>query len=211
MSATVEPTVEPTVVIVPGLRDHVADHWQTVLAGRLAEAGRVVRTVPPLAGRRISLDAQVANLAATLAPLDRPVLLVAHSAGVITTVHWAARHRADVRGALLATPADLETPLPDGHPTPAELAEHGWTPVPRARLPFASILAASADDPLGAPGRVAELARNWGSQLVQLGAVGHLNPASGYGEWPRAEELIRMLVSDSRSAPLGATPTGGHP
>ncbi|MET8244951.1 alpha/beta fold hydrolase [Streptomyces sp. NPDC005202] len=186
-------TVEPTVVIVPGLRHHVADHWQTVLARRLAEAGRVVRTVPPMAGKRLSLDAQVGNLAATLAPLDGPVVLVAHSAGAITTVHWAARHRADVRGALLATPPDFTTPLPDGYPTPAELAEHGWTPVPRARLPFPSIVAASADDPLGAPERVAELARSWGSQLLQLGAVGHLNPASGYGEWPQGEELIRML------------------
>ncbi|MFI1535199.1 RBBP9/YdeN family alpha/beta hydrolase [Streptomyces anandii] len=192
-----------TVVIVPGLRDHVTDHWQTVLAGRLAEAGRVVRTVPPpAAGERLRLDARVAGLAATLAPLDGPVLLVAHSAGVITTVHWAARHRADIRGALLATPADLDSPLPDGYPTPGELARHGWTPVPRARLPFPSIVAASADDPLGAPGRVAELARSWGSRVLQLGAVGHLNPASGYGEWPRAQELIRVLESGTRGAPL---------
>ncbi|MFD7406468.1 RBBP9/YdeN family alpha/beta hydrolase [Streptomyces sp. NPDC059866] len=203
-------TAEPTVVIVPGLRDHVADHWQTVLAERLAEAGRVVRTVPPVAKQRLSLDAQVGNLAATLASLDRPVLLVAHSAGVITTVHWARRHRADVRGALLATPADLETPLPDGYPTPAELAEHGWIPVPRLPLPFPSLVAASADDPLGAPEHVAELARSWGSRLLELGAVGHLNPASGYGEWPEAEELIRVLESDSGRAPLGATPTGGY-
>ncbi|GGN58376.1 hypothetical protein GCM10011579_021640 [Streptomyces albiflavescens] len=204
-------TAEPTVVIVPGLRDHVADHWQTLLAEQLAEAGRAVRTVPPVTGERLSLDVQVGNLAAALAALDGPVLLVAHSAGVITTVHWAQRHRADVRGALLATPPDFETPLPDGYPTPAELADHGWTPVPRAPLAFPSLLAASADDPLGAPERVAELARSWGSRLVELGAVGHLNPASGYGEWPMAEELIHMLESGSTSAPLGATPTGEHP
>ncbi|MFE1311427.1 RBBP9/YdeN family alpha/beta hydrolase [Streptomyces sp. NPDC058755] len=191
------PTTEPTVVIVPGLRDHVADHWQTRLAERLAEAGRAVRTVPPAQGNRLALDVQVGNLAATLAPLDGPVLLVAHSAGVITTVHWARHHRADVRGALLATPPDFEAPLPDGYPTPAELADNGWTPVPRAPLPFPSLVAASADDPLGAPERIAGLARSWGSRLVELGAVGHLNPASGHGEWPLAEELIRLLESDA--------------
>ncbi|MQY37921.1 hypothetical protein SRB17_59290 [Streptomyces sp. RB17] len=205
------PTAEPTVVFVPGLRDHVADHWQTLLAERLAQAGRAVRTVPPAEGNRLGLDVQVSNLAATLAPLEGPVLLVAHSAGVITTVHWAGRHRADVRGALLATPPDFETPLPDGYPTPAELADHGWTPVPRATLPFPSLVAASADDPLGAPERVAGLARSWGSRLVELGEVGHLNPASGYGEWTLAEELIRTLESDSASAPLAATPTGEQP
>jgi predicted alpha/beta hydrolase family esterase len=204
------PTAEPTVVVVPGLRDHVANHWQTVLAERLAEAGRAVRTVPPVTRLRLSLDAQVGNLAATLAPLHGPVLLVAHSAGVLTTVHWAGRHRADVRGALLAAPADLEAPLPDGHPTRAELAEHGWTPVPRLALPFPSIVAASADDPLCAPERVAELARSWGSRLLELGAVGHLNPASGYGEWPQAEELIRLLESGPGVAPREPAPTGRH-
>ncbi|MER7841935.1 alpha/beta fold hydrolase [Streptomyces sp. NPDC096040] len=202
---------EPTVVIVPGLRDHVRDHWQTLLAERLAEAGRVVRTVPPLERERLSLEAQVGNLAAALAPLHGPILLVAHSAGVMTTVHWAQRHRADVRGALLATPPDFETPLPAGYPTGVELAAHGWTPVPRKPLPFPSVVAASANDPLGAPECVAELARSWDSRLVELGAVGHLNPASGYGEWPLAEELIRILESDSCSAPLEETPTGGHP
>lgn len=35
-------TTEPTVVIVPGLRDHVPEHWQTVLADKIADA----RTLP---------------------------------------------------------------------------------------------------------------------------------------------------------------------
>lgn len=81
--------------------------------------------------------------------------------------------------------------------------------MPRPPLPFPSLVAASADDPLGAPERDAELARSRGSQLLELGAVGHLNPASGYGGWPRAGELIRMLESGSGSAPL-AVSTGEH-
>ena len=65
--------------------------------------------------------------------------------------------------------------------------------MPRERLPFPSIVAASRNDPLGAYDRVAELARGWGSRLVDLGEVGHLNPASGFGEWPMAETLISEL------------------
>jgi predicted alpha/beta hydrolase family esterase len=68
-------------------------------------------------------------------------------------------------------------------------------PVPRATLPFPSIVAASRNDPLASYERVTELARDWGSRLVDLGAVGHLNPASGYGPWPRAEELIAELMA----------------
>ena len=34
----------PTVLVVPGLREHVAGHWQTLLALRLPR----VRSVPPM-------------------------------------------------------------------------------------------------------------------------------------------------------------------
>jgi uncharacterized protein len=30
---------------------------------------------------------------------------------------------------------------------------------------------------------------------VNVGAVGHLNPAAGFGEWPQAEALIRELLA----------------
>ncbi|MEU9623022.1 alpha/beta hydrolase [Streptomyces sp. NPDC048155] len=182
-------SAQPTVVIVPGLRDHVPDHWQTVLADKIAGA----RTVPPLEKDRLSRDAQVAALDEALSDISGPVVLVAHSAGAITTVHWAQRLRRSVKGALLAAPPDFDTPLPDGYPTPEVLRENGWTPTPRTPLPFPSIVAASTNDPLAAADRVADLARAWGSRLVDLGPVGHLNPASGYGAWPRAEEFVREL------------------
>ncbi|EME21207.1 RBBP9/YdeN family alpha/beta hydrolase [Rhodococcus triatomae] len=182
-------TTDPTVVIVPGLRDHVADHWQTLLAEKL---DRVV-TVPPLERDGLSLKARVAALDSVLAGVDGPVVLVAHSAGVLITVHWARQATRSVQGALLATPADLELPLPQGYPTTGELDEGGWLPIPRRRLPFPSIVAASDDDPLATHRRVAGLAEVWGSRLVDLGPVGHLNPASGYGYWSRAEEFVREL------------------
>jgi predicted alpha/beta hydrolase family esterase len=40
---------------------------------------------------------------------------------------------------------------------------------------------------------VVKLARAWRSWFVDLGAVGHLNPASGFGPWPRALPLIDLL------------------
>ncbi|HEU5470205.1 MAG TPA: alpha/beta fold hydrolase [Actinophytocola sp.] len=187
----------PTVVIVPGLRDHVADHWQTLLAQRLADRAR---TVPPLAHGRLSLPARVAALHRVLADVTGPVILVAHSAGAIITVHWAGRHDRPVAGALLATPPDLDTPLPDGYPTLDELDRNGWLPVPRNPLPFPSIVAASTNDPLATLDRVTGLARDWGSRLVPIGPAGHLNPASGYGPWPAAAELIETLAREP-SAP----------
>ncbi|MEU7908881.1 alpha/beta hydrolase [Actinoplanes sp. NPDC049118] len=177
---------------MPGLRGRVKDHWQT----RLAHALPNVRGVPPLGRENPSLDERVAALHRTIEATDGPVVIVAHSAGVITTVHWAARHAGAarrIRGALLATPPDLAAPLPAEYPPLSELAALGWLPVPRHPLPFPSIVGASADDPLGDPALIRALAEAWGSRYRELGAVGHLNPASGYGDWPGAEPLIKEL------------------
>ncbi|MFI5719298.1 RBBP9/YdeN family alpha/beta hydrolase [Nocardia sp. NPDC051750] len=186
-------TADPTIVIVPGLRDHVPGHWQTLLAERLDK----VRTVPPLEHDKLGLAARIAALDDVVAEIDGPVVLVAHSAGVMITVHWAQRNRRPVRGALLATPADLETPLPSGYPTSDDLGAGGWTPIPRGRLPFPSVLAASTTDPLAAFRRVTGMAEAWGSRLVDLGDVGHLNPASGYGDWPRGQKLLNELIAST--------------
>jgi hypothetical protein len=125
-----------------------------------------------------------------------PLLLVAHSGGVVMVAHWVKQTQTQrvVHGALLATPPDFERAMPAGYPTIDELRAGGWLPVPRNRLPFRSIVAASRNDPLGQYERVAELARDWGSKLVDLGEVGHLNPASGYGNWAGAEPLISGLA-----------------
>ena len=55
-------------------------------------------------------------------------------------------------------------------------------------------MGASRNDPLGKFERVEAMARDWGSRLVDLGEVGHLNPAAGFGEWPMATTLIRELL-----------------
>ena len=123
-----------------------------------------------------------------------PLILVAHSGGAIMVVHWAKQTQRAVYGALLATPPDFEWAMPAGYPTVDELRAGGWLPVPRDRLPFSTIVAASRNDPLSRFERVAELARDWGSKLVDLGKVGHLNPASGYGDWPGANSLITELI-----------------
>jgi predicted alpha/beta hydrolase family esterase len=190
------PAASATVLIVPGLRDHVAEHWQTLLAARL----RRVRTVPPMGREDLDCAARVAAIERAASAIDGPVILVAHSGGVVTVAHWARRSRRAIQGALLAAPPDFERPMPEGYPTMAALRAGGWLPVPRDRLPFPGIVAASRNDPLGSFERVAELARAWGSRLVDIGAVGHLNPASGFGEWPRADEFIRELSAMTDAA-----------
>lgn len=181
----------PTVLIVPGLRDHVSEHWQTLLAARLPQ----VRSVPPMGREDLDCAARVQAIEREMAATQGAVVIVAHSGGCIMVAHWAqvTRHAASVRGALLTTPPDFDRPMPAGYPTLDALRAGGWLPVPRGALPFRTLVAASRNDPLGSFERVSALATDWGSELLDLGAVGHLNPASGYGEWPLADALVARL------------------
>lgn len=187
-----------TVLIVPGLRDAVAEHWQTLLQARLERTGRPVRSVPPMGRDDLDCAARVEAIERQAQAIAGPVVAVAHSGGCIMLAHWAhaaGRTRPPLQGALLATPPDFARPMPAGYPTLDALLAGGWLPVPRAPLPFPSIVAASRNDPLGEFIHVSELARGWGSRLVDLGEVGHLNPASGFGPWPRAEAFIDELAA----------------
>ena len=183
----------PTILIVPGLRDHVDAHWQTILALELEASRRKVKTVPPMGRDNLECATKVEAIEYMSQAIDGDVVVVAHSGGCVMVAHWAQRTKRPVLGALLATPPDFERPMPEGYPSIEALTAGGWLPVPRAPLPFPSIVAASRNDPLGSYERVASLALGWGSRLVDLGEVGHLNPASGFGPWPRAEEFVREL------------------
>ena len=187
------PATEPTLLVVPGLRDAVAQHWQTLLEARLRAAGRPVASVLPMGREDLSCAARVAEIERAAQAIEGPLVIVAHSGGCVMVAHWALKTRRAVRGALLATPPDFEKPLPAGYPTVAALGAGGWLPVPRRRLPFRAIVAASRDDALASFARVVGLANDWGAELEDLGYVGHLNPASGYGQWAGADPLIARL------------------
>ena len=40
----------------------------------------------------------------------------------------------------------------------------------------------------------------WGSELLSLGAAGHVNVESGYGAWPRGLDIYRSLLNDASPA-----------
>lgn len=182
-----------TALIVSGLREHVEAHWQTLLAAQLPK----VRSVPPMGREDLVCAKRLQTIEAAMADINGPVLLVAHSAGCVMVAHWAhsSAHAKRVVGALLATPPDFDQPMPDGYPTLAALQAGGWLPVRRKPLPFRSLVTTSDNDPLATRDSVLALARDWGSETIELGPVGHLNPASGYGEWPLAIPLIEQLSS----------------
>jgi uncharacterized protein len=115
-------------------------------------------------------------------------VLVAHSLGCLLTVHWAAETRLAARAALL-----VGVPNPDRPSFPPEIS--GFSPLPMRPLPFPSIVVASSDDPYGAPEFASACAAAWGSRFVGIGPAGHINAASGYGEWPEGLRLLAQLTA----------------
>jgi len=178
-----------TVLIVPGLREHVAEHWQTLLAARLSN----VRSVAPLTTDKLDCMARVRAIQHELEQIDGPVILVAHSAGVLMVAHWAAHYSRPIKGALLAAPPDLDAVWPSNYPSSQTLRNQGWNPLPQGPLPFRSIVAGSTNDHLASLAAVTRMAEGWGAELLNLGEVGHLNPAAGFGHWQQAEALILEL------------------
>ena len=176
----------PPILIVPGWSGSGPEHWQTLWQHELATASRV--EMP---------DWDHPTLVDWLATLDRavraapsPPVLVAHSLGCIAIAHWAARTPAPIRSALLVAPPDLDRD--DCPPTLRDFA-----PIPRARLPFASCVVASDDDPYTELPRSLQMAFDWGSRLVLLDAAGHINTASNLGHWPEGRALLDELVQSS--------------
>ncbi len=131
----------------------------------------------------------MARLDEVLLQDDAPALLVAHSLGCQLVASWAehSQHTARVAGALLVAPPDTER-----EDMPPQL--HNWRPIRRGRLPFPSIAVISSDDPFGAAERSTAMAADWGSSVVIAGPRGHLNAASGLGDWPEGRELLRSLA-----------------
>lgn len=175
----------PRVLLLPGWQDSGPGHWQ----GRWAALHGFARVEQDdwLWPRR---GDWMARLEETLLDGDGPALLVAHSLGCHLVAAWAghSRHTARVAGALLVAPPDLErADMPPQVQT--------WAPIHRQPLPFASTAVLSADDPFCDPACSLPLAAAWGSEIISLGAAGHINADSGLGDWPEGITLLQALAA----------------
>ncbi|RVL88343.1 RBBP9/YdeN family alpha/beta hydrolase [Sinorhizobium meliloti] len=177
---------EVEVLILPGLNGSPDGHWQRYWA--LDQAGsRVVEqddwTCPSLESWRARLEDEIAAA-------DDDIWLVGHSLGCILAANLAERPIASrVRGALLVAPCDLET-TEKMHPCVIKFGA-----MPLKRLPFPSLVVGSLDDPYMSIDLLRLTARAWGSALVDIGAAGHINIASGFGHWQAGYALLELLKS----------------
>lgn len=170
------------VLILPGRGNSGEKHWQSVWEKNDPTLLRVQQREWDNPDK----DEWVAALDAAIRAANAPVILVAHSLAVIAVAHWAAAHRGNVAGAVLVAASDVErADYPPG--------TTGFAPVPLQRLPFASIVVASDDDPRVSPERAKFFAEAWGAQPQRAGALGHMGTASDLGRWEYGLNLLARL------------------
>lgn len=174
-------TAECDILIVPGLGNSGPEHWQTRWERKLPTARRVEQESWDAPDRTTWIQRLVRAVAAS----TRPVVLVAHSLGVVTVAHAAPEFEGRVRGAFLVAP-------PDAGRSDMPPDVKGFADVPREPLPFPSMLVASRTDPYCAYDVADELAAAWGSVMIDAGDAGHINVSSGHGPWP--EGLTRFAT-----------------
>jgi predicted alpha/beta hydrolase family esterase len=184
----------PLCLTVPGIDNSGPGHWQTLWEERRDDCVRVELGL----WDRPHRNTWVNNLNAAIAAARRPVILVAHSLGCHAVAWWNAMERAadgKVVGALLVAPPKIEGLTADSR-------VESFAPLARERLRFPSLLAASRDDPYVSFKQASRMARAWGSRLVDVGWLGHVNARSGVGQWPFGEFLLERLIHSLRWSPV---------
>ena len=165
----------PRLLIIPGLRDSGATHWQSWLQQQYRDARRVVQrdfSQPDLErwSERIGSSLDHAG--------SGPWIAVAHSFGCLALVrHLAEQPDSPIQQALLVAPAE---------PDKFGLAEL----LPHQRLPIPSTVIASQNDPWMSAASALRWAGRWGSNYSNLGQVGHINTESGFGPFPLAKRWV---------------------
>ena len=178
-----------TVLIVPGLYNSSAEHWQSWFERVLPNCVRAEQQ--DWAAPDLARWAGALRLAAERA--QGRIWIVAHSFGCLAVAHLAGQLDLRGGGALLVAPPD-----------PAAFGVGAL--LPRTALPFGAVLVGSENDPWMSLDRARLWAKRWDATFLNAGKAGHINVASGHGPWPEGLFLLRHLqksVQRRAGAPAG--------
>ncbi|RLZ10968.1 alpha/beta hydrolase [Acinetobacter sp. 2JN-4] len=178
-------------LIVPGVGGSEVQHWQSWLQQQLVSSSRVQQKY----WDRPVLSEWVSQFVKTVAEIKSPIQIVAHSFGCLTSVAALAEHpelKAKVKNLVLVAPAN---PARFGE---SGFARHSLTDYKQyfyqLNIDVPTTLLISENDPWLNYVDALELAQAWQLTPINLGPVGHVNVASGYGPFP---EIFNYLLPEN--------------
>lgn len=183
-------------VIVPGVGGSEAQHWQSWLQQQLVSSSRVQQKH----WDRPVLNQWVSQFVKTVATIEAPIQIVAHSFGCLTSVAALAEHpelQTKVKKLILVAPAN---PARFGE---SGFARHSLTDYKQyfhqLSIDVPTTLLISENDPWLGYVDALQLAQAWQLTPVNLGQVGHINVASGFGPFP---EILNYMLPEKKMQPV---------
>ncbi|QAY72408.1 hypothetical protein ET445_02695 [Agromyces protaetiae] len=177
-------------IVVPGIDGSGETHWQT----RWEAADPALVRFAPTSWSAPDRDDWRAALTTALHAAGADAVVIAHSLGCLASVdalgtiaEASAPDAPAVRAALLVAPPDV-----DGPTFPAAAAT--FRDIRPSLLGTPALVVASEDDPFSSPAASRAFAAAVGAEIVFVGARGHLNGASGLGDWAEGLALLESLA-----------------
>ncbi|HTI61244.1 RBBP9/YdeN family alpha/beta hydrolase [Mucilaginibacter sp.] len=175
---------QSTILTIPGIGGSGPAHWQSLWEKEHGFTRVEQRDwdTPNCAEWVEAINNHVQNF------VPSNLIVVAHSAACVAFMHWVQKYNVIIKGALLVAPADADAASFPGGTT-------GFAPVPMIELPFPSIVVTSSNDHFVTLERAKQFADAWGSDFINIGEAGHINVASGFGEWEHGLTILKRLDS----------------
>jgi uncharacterized protein len=172
------------IVILPGIGGSGELHWQT----RWEKSDPRYRRFQPADWNRPELKDWISALDRAVGAASKPPLLVAHSLACLLVAHWQYLSTASVAGAF-----HVAVPNPEAQTFPVEAANFADPPLSELRFP--SLIIASTNDPYGTIEYARGRASQWGSDIVEVGRLGHINEASRLEDWRQGKALLTAFAA----------------
>lgn len=178
-------------VIVPGVGGSEHDHWQSWLQRQLKSCSRVQQQD----WNKPVLHAWVEQFVKTVQAIQEPIQIVAHSFGCLTTVAALAQHpelKQKIKNLVLVAPANPARFGDAGFARDSQNDYQQYFHQLKLQVPTQMII--SENDPWLNFQDALQLAKAWKIRPKNLGQVGHINVASGFGPFP---EIYDFLISEN--------------
>ena len=178
-------------VIVPGVGGSEHDHWQSWLQRQLKSCSRVQQQD----WNKPVLHEWIEQFVKTVQAIQEPIQIVAHSFGCLTTVAALAQHpelNQNIKNLVLVAPANPARFGDAGFARESQNDYQQYFHQLKLQVPTQMII--SENDPWLNFQDALQLAKTWKIRPKNLGQVGHINVASGFGPFP---EIYDFLISEN--------------
>lgn len=175
-------------LIVPGVGGSDEQHWQSWLQRQLPNSSRVQQN-----WQQPILQQWIEQWVAHVDNIHEPIQVIAHSFGCLTSLAALAQHpelQEKINNLILVAPAN-----------PARFSETGFAQAgqntylnyfEQLQLELSSLMLISENDPWLAFDDALHLAEVWKFPYLNMGQVGHINVASGFGAFPQILPFIEQ-------------------